>query len=168
MKIPLFWQIIFNLKTEYYENDEEKYVINHSSKERDVNKIQGFYYGNTIYLKNGEKKIISYQYITITPEKYLFIIYSLLNGKPTIISIKIIENNENISGPWIDDDNDRRKNMKGLSCFSFDISKLKHIFKVDLINRKNWCLKLLPMICDLQLLSNTKIMLTPFELLSPY
>ena len=50
------WKFTYIIHNEYYDNDEDKFILNHSSKNRNEKNVKGLYWFNKIILRNGKIK----------------------------------------------------------------------------------------------------------------
>ena len=161
-----FWDYVYENNDEYYENDETNFIVNHSTEKRSRDKVAGLYYNNIIILKNGETKAVICNFIEPPTNKLmkLFRITSLKNtisSKFTLHLIILDQSNESKS-----EVDDRRYNIVGVNCDSYDVNKiLKDITTIPRnVSKRKICNSIIPYICDYQLANpNEKYVSTPFE-----
>lgn len=159
-----FWDKIYQLGDEFYDDDEENFIHNHTAHNRNKSRMTGCYYGNTIVFKNGSAKAINYRFPAINPKPslpYTFKITCLTvsENSPFYIHVNIVKVIKN-------DSTDRRKINKGIICTSANLKEIFTYFpkiKTDL-PKKQYCKELLLEICDLQDKNpNYKFVFSPFE-----
>lgn len=155
------WDAMFLIHNEYYEDDNKNFVLNHSTKGRDITKMKGFYFNNSVVLKTGE--IVPLEKQDKNPEQ--------LSKIP--FGFKIVSSNSSDAGTWFlrviileeNDDMDKRKKNRGVNCVSFKINKLvPYLSKLDgNLEKKKYCISLIETICDyaIENKEGNKI-LTPF------
>lgn len=150
------WKFTYIIHNEYYDNDEDKFILNHSSKNRNEKNVKGLYWFNKIILRNGKIKYIEYKF----KEPML---YKNSNYSFRIISSYglhlIIYNYSNI--PKETDDN--RYRIRGNDCWNYRDKNLLSLFKIP--KSKNMlvsCDKLMIKLCDEQLNENNEFVLSPF------
>lgn len=158
----IFWDAIYYIHDEYYEDDNKNFVYNHCTKGRKREKVAGFYCNNMIIMKDG-----SVERLNKSTE-----IKNNFEGMP--YGFKITSFHSLDSSCWylqvvisetLKDVGDKRKQMRGICCTSFETIKLKnYISEVDYSeSRKMICWKLLQTICDLAIsLNQVDRLLTPF------
>lgn len=175
----IFWDVIYLIHDEYYVGDEKKFLENHNSDKRDYNSIAGFYYYDKVILKpkeidlsknkflSGDSKIEIKEIqlprrnkeitVPLNDSQLLFKITSHSALEPTIWYLRVVI-------IAINDERDNRKKNKGINCSSFNVEKLYMYFpNIDKkMNRKNYCIKLIGVICDEATDKKIKIP-TPFE-----
>lgn len=157
-KIVEFWDEIYEIGDEYYDDDETNYIYNHSTKNRSRNKLTGFYYKENIILKDGTVKPIHYEFITPDMKniKRIYRISSFgLMTKTFYNVVNIVDIIDHVA--------DGRKTKKGINCASYDITKIKEV-KLSESSKLNKCIELLPKICEYQYEHpDIKLVYTPFE-----
>ena len=112
-KIVEFWDEIYEIGDEYYDDDETNYIYNHSTKNRSRNKLTGFYYKENIILKDGTIKPIHYEFITPDMKniKRIYRISSFgLMTKTFYNVVNIVDIIDHVA--------DGRKTKKGINCAS--------------------------------------------------
>ena len=171
----MFWNLIYDLGDEWYEDDDVNFFKNHIEKNRNKTKLAGMYYGNYIIKTNGELMMLPLKYVQYEGKKdnpYIFRITSIpeqgIIGSSSIwyLNIKIIKKDTSIIK--VSDDTDKRVISRGIACTSFDISNLFEYFpKIDkTLKKKIYCAKLLPLLCEMQLSDmNTRFVYSPFEMM---
>ena len=175
----IFWKIIYLIHDEYYIGDEKKFLENHCSKNRNYNNIAGFYYYDKVILKPKEINLAENKFLdnddkivikeislpkhvkeTLVPlndSQFLFKLTTHSALEPTIWYIRVVITEVN-------DVKDNRKKNKGINCSSFNVERLYMYFPdIDKkMNRKNYCIKLIEVICDEAVNKKVKIP-TPFD-----
>lgn len=157
-----FWDAIYFIHDEYYADDKINFITNHSTKGRNKQNIAGFYCNNMIIMKDGSIETINKSKevkdsFDGMPYGFKITSFHSLDSSSWFLQVVISENLKEVS--------DRRKQMRGVCCNSFDITKLKnYILNIDYsISRKNICWNLIEKICDLAISTNqTDKLLTPF------
>lgn len=158
-----WWDKIFEIHNEYYEDDEQHFIENHYSKNRNISKVVGFYFNDVVILKDGTTKRIPYS----------FPIYNGWDNIPW--KFRISSTATSLSAPWYlhvniskkqYDEEHKNKISKGITCNSFDINELiKYLHIKEKPNNKNeFCLYLLNFLIDKQYENmNDRNLYTPFE-----
>lgn len=162
----IFWDTIYEIHDEYYENDEQNFFENHYSKNRNKSNMIGFYYGDYIVFKDGTTKLLDYSYPEVSyfeqiPFKFKITSRTNMSDSKTpqfYIRLNIIEKQE------IQHD-DLRKVVKGIDCNNYkNIDKLIKCFpEINVNNKKEFCRKLLTVVIDKQYTSDIKAVYSPFE-----
>lgn len=160
----IFWDTMFNIGNEFYEDDEVNFIHNHCRKNRNRSSFVGCYYGQEIILKNGDSKIINYSFPTVSqlkglPYRFKISCLSLMESSPFYIHVNVIKISESKS-------EDKRKESKGLVCTSMNINDLHPYFpRIDVkLHKKMYCSELLFELCELQdQHKEVKFVYTPFE-----
>lgn len=160
----IFWDTMFDIGNEFYEDDEINFIHNHCRKNRNKSSVVGCYYGQEIILKNGESKLINYSFPIVgalkgLPYRFKISCLALTESSPFYIHVNVIKIIENKS-------TDKRKESKGLVCTSMNINELHQYFpKIDTtLHKKNYCNELLYELCELQEANkDSKFVYTPFE-----
>lgn len=170
-----FLDVIYKIHNEYYDNDENNFVFNHSSKQRNRKKMTGFYFKDMIVKLDGE--IIPINTIRNNVDELdkkdpkinwgcglMFVLRpdetpSILNWY-LHVSVITISEQEFI---------DKRKMSTGANCIAFDTNKLiEAMNKLDIKPTSEFkhvlCLNLIEQLCD-YCIKNKKKMLTPFGIL---
>lgn len=159
-----FWDAIFEIGDEYYDDDESMFFENHMKKNRNISKMTGFYYGEIIVFKNGTYKPINYKFPMTQGWKnipFLFKITCLVltETSPFFLHVSIIKINDDIT--------DKRKISKGIVCTSIqNINDLQKYFPElnNNLTKKMWCSELLYLLCEKQFKNSTeKAVFSPFE-----
>lgn len=165
-----FWDAIYLIHDEYYADDNVNFIKNHSKEGRNYDKMAGFYYFDHVILKPKTIEIEPVKSIEkiklpklipkdnkINDSPFYYRIVSQTSSENSIWYLRVIiyEPNEH---------EDRRKQTKGLSCGSFDITRLHPFFPELNINdkRKNVCVKLISEVCSIANNKQIKIP-TPFN-----
>ena len=140
-----FWDAIYLIGDEYYDDDEINFINNHSLKGRDKSKMTGCYMNNKVLKRNGDSftlRRVTNKYFELKDIPFAFKIlsYSTSENLTWFLRLIIIQH--------VDVDDARKKN-KGLSCYSFDTSKLTKYFSEieNDENRRHFCNILLPILC---------------------
>ena len=169
-EINLFWENIYEIGDEYYEDDETNFFFNHSSKNRSPAKMKGFYYGNNIVLRDGEMKRISIKYLTIAGiDKYPYV-YRIVSipdkgiigeSSPFYLHLKILKKTD-------EELIDRRKQLSGVTCFTMDIGEVEKYFpkiKIpsDIGYKREFCKELMFVLCEEQFKTKERFVYSPFE-----
>ena len=159
----VFWDAVWLIGDEYYDNDEENFIQNHSNRNKST--FAGMYYGTIIIMKDGSVKNLNYRFPTFVKSPkldYLFKISTMSFTSSSIYSlhvsiIKIDGNKENNS--------DKRYIRKGVLCTSADTKLLEKYFpRNDKNSKREYCMQLLTEICKMQYEDNEhKFVFTPFE-----
>ena len=120
---------MFMIRNEYYSDDNINFIKNHTSDNRNYDKIAGFYYYDSVILKpkNMDEPVKNIEKIKIPRSIPKDI---KLNDSP--FYYRILSQTQSETAVWYlrviifepNDFEDRRKQTKGLSCGSFDISRL--------------------------------------------
>lgn len=160
----IFWDTMYNIGNEYYEDDEVNFIHNHCRKYRNKANMVGCYYGQRIIYKTGKYKFIDYSFpivgiLASIPYKFKISCLAFTESSPFYLHvsiIKVISNNTS----------DKRKEAKGLVCTSMNINELHKYFpKIDpTLHKKKYCNELLFSVCELQEENkDIKFCYTPFE-----
>ena len=160
----IFWDTMFDIGNEYYEDDEINFIHNHCKKNRNRSSFIGCYYGQEIILRNGTSKIINYAFPMMSqlkglPYRFKISCLALTESSPFYIHVNVIRISENKS-------EDKRREAKGLVCTSMNINELHPYFpRIDVkLHKKNYCSELLFELCELQEEhKDVKFVYTPFE-----
>ena len=159
----IFWDTMFDIGNEYYEDDEQNFIHNHCRKNRNKSSVAGCYYGQQIILKNGTSKVINYSFPIVSvlpnlPYKFKISCLSFSESSPFYLHVNIIKIVET-SG------NDKRKESKGLVCTSMNVTELHKYFpNIDTtLHKRKYCSELLFSICERQETEKVKFCYTPFE-----
>ena len=160
----VFWDTMFNIGNEFYEDDEVNFIHNHCRKNRNRSSMAGCYYGQEIILCNGTSKLINYSFPVVgqlkgLPYRFKISCLALTESSPFYIHVNVIKITETKS-------EDRRKESKGLVCTSMNINELHQYFpKIDVkLHKKTYCSELLFELCELQDTNkDVKFVYTPFE-----
>lgn len=158
----VFWEAIYFIHDEYYDDDHKNFVVNHTSEGRDINKMTGFYMNNMVVKKDGSMiRLDKYNSVEKTlddmPYAFKILSYSTSESMTWYLRVVILEPN---------DVEDRRRINRGTSCISFKIKNLYPYFPtVDSEQgRKKYCSKLLEEVCKKVLNSGEESKLTtPFS-----
>jgi hypothetical protein len=158
-----FWKFMYEIGNEYYSDDEQNFILNHSSSARSFTKMAGCYYNSVIIHLDGSYKELKYSFPTTTGKEGFPFIFkincmAISTNTPFYLHVKIVRfNTESVE--------DRRKLFKGISCFTTELDDVfKHFPSINRkFNKKQYCTELLYKICDLQLNTKEKIVYTPFE-----
>lgn len=159
----IFWDSMYDIHNEYYDNDETNFFENHYSKNRNISKMTGFYYGKIIIMKNASVKQINYSFPEISKWNnipYLFKItcLNMTESSPFYLHVNIIRSSK--------ETNDQRKINKGIVCTSLELSTINKYFPEinKNINKKIWCQELLELLINKQYEDkNIKAVYSPFE-----
>lgn len=160
----IFWDTMFDIGNEFYEDDEVNFIHNHCRQNRNKSSMIGCYYGQEIILKNGQSKLINYSFpimgtLPNMPYRFKISCLALTESSPFYIHVNVIKIVETKS-------NDKRKEAKGLVCTSMNINELHQYFpNIDTkLHKKNYCNQLLYELCELQEKNKEiKFVYTPFE-----
>ena len=155
-----FWEAMFKIHNEYYDDDDTNFVKNHSTQGRDFSKMSGCYFGNEILKKDG------------TTLKLYKIKKDAAKWDNIPFGFKITSFNDNSGLLWYlrvlivdyNDHEDRRKINTGINCSSFKIERIIHYFP-DLQydeNKKITCISLLEILCNYALEHNVEL-INPFS-----
>lgn len=165
--IPDFWNLIYRISDEYYDDDDKNFLYNHSTKGRDIKKMTGMYYGNRIILKTGESFEIKQLPKEINPiqlKNNKLLSLSITSWKKTATQWRLSV----ILGKYSKDEIDNRKLSDGLKCISYTEPVLREILtelgiEIPLVTQslRMFCYNLITIICDYCITSNTEIK-TPF------
>ena len=164
-----FWDAIYLIHDEYYSDDNTNFIKNHTTENRNYDKMAGFYYYDHVILKPKvldepvknidkikiPKSIVKDVKLNDSPFYYRIASQTVSETSVWFLRVIIYEPNEY---------EDRRKQTKGLSCGSFDISRLYPFFPNIPTDekRKNVCIKLISEICNVANEKKIKIP-TPFN-----
>lgn len=152
-----FWEYNYQIGNEYYTNDEEEFISNHSSKKRNMKKIVGCYWNSKIILKNGDTIPIVITFVNSNSQKDINKTFHINaeNG----LRITIFDGKKAIT-----DLEDLRLIQRGNDCWSYKDSTISSYYKLSQRNKLDYCSSLLIALCDDQV-SNTKdkFVITPFE-----
>lgn len=159
-----FWEQMYNLGNEYYDDDDKNFLVNHTRKGRNKARYTGCYYGNEIILRDGTSKVINYKFpmAKLKPNlPYMYKITCLVvsENSPFYIHVNIVRYNK-------DNTNDRRKINKGVICTSAPLEDIYTIFpNIDKsLPKKQYCKELMFEVCELQTKHpDYKFVYTPFE-----
>lgn len=159
----IWWDVIYDVHDEYYNNDEEYFIDNHYSKHRDISKAAGFYYNDIIVLKDGTTKPINYKFPNYDgwddiPYKFRISSIALTSTAPWYLHVNISKKqNEKTSA----------KINKGITCYSFDNKELNKYLNIDkhkYDNKNEMCMNLIQILIDKQYKNmNDRNIYTPFE-----
>lgn len=157
-----FWDAIYFIHDEYYSDDRINFINNHCTKGRNKQNIAGFYCNNMIIMKDGSIETINKSKevknsFNGMPYGFKITSFHSLDSSSWFLQVVISENLKEVS--------DKRKQMRGVCCNSFDVMKLKnYILDIDYTSsRKNICWGLIEKICDLAISTNqTDKLLTPY------
>lgn len=157
-----FWDAIYYIHDEYYEDDTKNFVKNHCSTGRSRERVAGFYCNNTIIMKDGSvehlnKSKDNKDNFDGMPYGFKITSFHSLDSSSWYLQVVISES--------LKDVDDKRKQMRGVCCNSFEINNLKnYIPDLDYSrSRKHICWKLIEKICDLAISTNQcDKLLTPF------
>ena len=160
----IFWKTVFEVHNEYYESDEENFFYNHIDKNRNISKMAGMYYDDSIILKDGTKKPIKFTFIDFngfSNKKYLYRItcFVTIASNPFYLNVMI--------EPKVKKQvKDLRKIERNLQCISIKPENLIAEFPelANESNKKEYCRKLISIICEYQYNHpDEKGVLSPFE-----
>ena len=146
----VFWNTIFDIHDEYYPDDETNFIFNHTSKNRNVSKMVGFYNNEYIVMKDGTTKRINLTFPNYTgweniPYKFRITCLALTVSSPFYLHVNISKKQN--------DQEDGRKISKGVTCVSFDFKELLKYFglkKDEYNNKADACLVLMQTLIDKQ------------------
>lgn len=164
-----FWDAMYLIRNEYYTDDNTNFIKNHSSDNRNYDRMTGFYYYDHVIMKpkNMDEPVKNIEKIKIpriipkdvklNDSPFYYRILSQTQSETAVWYLRVIIFEPNVF-------EDRRKQTKGLSCGSFDINRLFPFFPN--LNtedkRKNTCIKLITEICNIANDKKIKIP-TPFN-----
>ena len=162
---PEFWQTMYDIHNEFYDTDPTEFFKNHHSKNRNITKMTGCYYGDYIVYKDGTSKLLDYVFPTDMAVwqgiPYLFRINSRINSvsSPFYLHLVIIEKTK---GSEVIDG---RKLIKGISCTSYkDIGKLAKSLGLKETVKKLICREMMQFVIDKQAEdSKTHAVYSPYE-----
>lgn len=156
-KWDYFWnEYVFDIASEYYKDDETNFIKNHSYKNRNKKNVSGLYYGKQIILRDGSVKQIDYKFVKTVPHQDLnktFQIYAY-TGLHILLYITMDSNSEIT---------DKRKSSKGIDCWTTKTNEIAKYYKLKRINSMELCITLIGYLCEEQLHSSIKFLMTPFE-----
>ena len=160
----VFWDTMYDIGNEFYEDDEVNFIYNHCRKNRNRSKFVGCYYGQEVILRNGTSKIINYAFPVVgqlkgLPYRFKISCLALTESSPFYIHVNVIKITETKN-------EDKRKESKGLVCTSMNINELHQYFpRIDItLHKKTYCNELLYELCELQNEhKEVKFVYTPFE-----
>lgn len=81
-----FWDEVYNLHNEWYEDDEENFIYNHAIENRNREKLAGVYYGNKVILKNGDVRLMVYKEVDVTTNENIPYIFGIRTGRTVSIN----------------------------------------------------------------------------------
>lgn len=144
--LPEFWNLIFYIGDEYYEDDDKNFFQNHSTKGRDIKKMAGMYLGDSIVLKDATKKLIDRELKTVEKIPHLKKIYgitsedNMFTGNNWFLKVIIMD---------IEINKFAETKLSVNNCFSYqpDVIKEDLNLKLDL-SKKNFCFDLIQTVCD--------------------
>lgn len=157
-----FWDAIYYIHDEYYEDDTKNFAVNHSTTGRSRERIAGFYCNNTIIMKDGsverlnKSKDVKDNFEGM-PYGFKITSFHSLDSSSWFLQVVISETLKDVS--------DKRKQMRGVCCNSFETTNLKnYIPELDYSkSRKHVCWTLVEKICDIAVSTNqTDKLSTPF------
>ena len=169
--VNLFWETIYEMGDEYYEDDEKNFFFNHSKKNRSPAKMIGFYYGNHIVIRDtGEMNRIPIKYVSfegIPKYPYVFRIVSIPDrgifgeNSPFYLHVKLMQKT-------VGEILDRRKQITGVNCFSMNVDELKEYFprikiSAEVGYRRLYCRELMFALCEEQVSEKNRFVYSPFE-----
>ena len=138
-----------------YEDDENNFVFNHASKNRNK-KYTGVYYGKNIIKKDGSIVPITYKFIKTVPHKHLGKIFNISASNGLKINISVQTNFE-------DENFDKRSIKTGLECKNYIKTDIREYYKLTDDSKFEYCFNLIGKICEEQLSNNQRFIVTPFE-----
>jgi hypothetical protein len=165
-EVQPFWDFIYELGDEFYVDDDENFIFNHSIKQRSKNKIAGCYYKSRIILrKDGSFKDIIYKFPLVKFFDKVPMFFKINCGLTTesrlfFLHVKIVRFSE------IEDNEDRRHILKGITCFSTDVKDVgEYLPKLNINQSKKLvCTEMMFHVCELQQkYPDNKFVFTPFE-----
>lgn len=151
-----FWDTyVYKISSEFYEDDENNFVSNHASKNRNKN-FTGVYYDKNIIKKDGSIVPITYKFVKTIPHKHLGKIFNISASNGLKINISVQTN--------FDDENfDKRSIKTGLECKNYIKNDIQEYYKLTNVSKIEYCFNLLGKICEDQLTNNQRFIVTPFE-----
>ena len=158
-----FWEFMFIIGNEYYENDETDYLINHGSKNRSIEKMKGaFIGGNRILLTDGKVKFIKFSFVIPSPYKSTGSVFKIenKNGFNQLFAYEygeLMETDETV---------DRRCRGRGQACSASSSSDVFKELGLNSTLRRRYinCVEIQTKLCDEQAKFEGGIfLLTPFQ-----
>lgn len=160
----VFWSAIYDIHDEYYEDDETNFFENHCSKNRNINKMVGFYNNEYIIMKDGTTKRInltfpSYNGWEKIPLYFKITCLMITQSSPFYLHLSIFKKQKEHA--------DGRRVSKGVTCISYDFKEIFKYFKLDpnkYTNKADACLVLMQLLVDKQYENmDDRNVFTPFE-----
>lgn len=152
-----FWEYVYSIGNEYYEDDESKFIENHSSKNRKLSKVAGCYWNNRIIKKDATTKQITVTFIASTGQKEIdrtFHISASIGLHILIFNTAKVKAKED----------DLRLVQRGTDCWSAKDSKVSKYYNITQKNTIEHCAELISKVCEDQSKnSKDKFVITPFE-----
>lgn len=160
----IFWRVAYEIHDEYYNDDETNFIYNHQSEHRNITKVAGLYYNESIILKDGTIKKIDFSFPQYNgwkdiPYRFRISCLATSSASPYYLHVNIIKKQN--------EQEDGRKISKGVTCVGFDMEEIKKLFKLkkeDFDNKNELCLKLMQVLIDKQYKNmEDRNLYTPFE-----
>lgn len=165
---PEILNYIFMLHDEFYDDDYTNFIHNHSSANRNIDKMTGFYCNGQIIKLTGESEVIVQQYVKDTRPlgKFLFIFKCMRNVTNNRFNLYLVIS-EVAKRKSSAESGDKRFISVGGNCENINHTILEPVLG-NIINyslsKIKICTQLLSKICDFQLQHpNTRYVVTPFE-----
>ena len=145
-------------------DDENNFILNHKSSNRNPNKMNGFYNGEYIILRSGEVKRINITFPKYNgwkdiPYKFRISCLNTSMSAPFYLHVNIAKKQET--------QEDARRISKGVTCLSFDakeIEKYLGIHKKNYDNKAEMCIDVMQKLIDKQAENmEDRNLYTPFE-----
>ena len=159
----IFWKSNFEIHNEYYENDEEEFFKNHSN--RNIAKMTGIYYNDSIIKKDGTKIPIKLKFIDdpfpgFEDRQFIYRITSMIVNINSPFYLNVL-----VESKVKKQVKDLRKVERSLQCSSVDTNKLEKDFpKINKKqNKREFCRELIEHLCKEQLKSKIRGVYSPFE-----
>lgn len=160
----IWWDNIYKVHDEYYDDDENNFILNHRSSNRNPSKMTGFYNGEFIILRTGEVKRINITFPKYNgwkniPYKFRISCLNTSMSAPFYLHVNIARKQET--------QEDARRISKGVTCLSFDakeIEKYLGIRKDKYDNKAEMCIDVMQKLIDKQAENmDDRNLYTPFE-----
>lgn len=160
----IFWNSNYDIHNEWYEDDDKKFFFNHIQKNRNLGKMAGIYYNDSIIKRSGERIPIKYSFVSLDGfknKKYLYRITCFVSIMTSPFYLNAV-----IEPQVKKEVKDLRKVEKGLQCISIPVEDLLKEFPKlkQQPNKRDFCRDIISTICEYQYEHpNEKGCLSPFE-----
>ncbi len=145
-KEDFFWDLIYYINDEYYEDDNVNFVKNHSTKGRNRKKMKGMYYSDQIILKDGRIIPIDRKAKELVVSSNSDRIYSInceqnsFTGNNWFLKVVILK---------LEINKFAETKLSVNNCFSYDVNTIKSDFDLDdELSKKNFCFDLIEEVCN--------------------